>query len=354
MLHFHFQRRDKKEQNRPNKRGDLGGNIQSCRRMNTRLPDHARTLISKYIGFICSSEKMAAERRTRRTLAFLLSLTLSANTATFADDRSPPGTNSNNEAIVPREVIPLFNGRDLSSFYTWLVDFHRDDPQRVFSVVDQVDGTPAIRVSGQHWGGLYTKQKFANYRLMAEFRWGLVTWGGRTTAAKDSGILLHCSGRDGNFLSKTFDGPWMRSYEFQIIEGGVGDLLVLGGYEPDGTVQKYFATASVVNDRDGEPCWDAKGTPKGFEAGRVNWWGRDPDWADKLGYRGRQDAESPGAEWTHIEVVCAGDTLDYFVNGQRVNQATQLSHQSGQLIFQSEGAEIFFRRIELHPLPATK
>lgn len=167
-------------------------------------------------------------------------------------------------------------------------------------------------------------------------------------------MLLHCSGRDGNYLSKTFNGPWMRSYEFQIIEGGVGDLLVLGGYEPDGAIQKYFATATVVNDRDGEPCWDAKGKAKVFETGRVNWWGRDPDWADKLGFRGRQDVESAGGEWTHIEAVCAGDTLDYFVNGKRVNQATQLNHQSGQLIFQSEGAEIFFRRIELHPLSATK
>ncbi len=117
---------------------------------------------------------------------------------------------------------------------------------------------------------------------------------------------------------------------------------------------KYFATAAVTKDRDGEPCWSAQGTTSVFETGRVNWWGRDPDWADKLGYRGQPDVESPGGEWTHIEVVCAGDTLDYFVNGKRVNQASQLSHKSGQLIFQSEGAEIYFRRIELHPLPTTK
>jgi hypothetical protein len=289
-------------------------------------------------------------RRPFALLGFIVSTTV----ATFAVDVPATGSNSDSEVIVPHEVIRLFNGRDLSSFYTWLVDFHREDPHRVFSVVDQVDGAPAIRISGQHFGGLYTKQRFANYRLVAEFRWGLATWGGRTNATKDSGVLLHCSGREGNYLSKTFNGPWMRSYEFQIIEGGVGDLLVLGGYEPDGTIQKYFATATVVNDRDGEPCWDAKGTAKVFETGRVNWWGRDPDWADKLGFRGRQDVESPGGEWTHIEAICSGDTLDYFVNGKRVNQATQLNHKSGQLIFQSEGAEIFFRHIELHPLPAAK
>lgn len=289
-----------------------------------------------------------------RKLIALLALTLSTTVATFAADPPPAASNSDSEVIVPHEVIKLFNGRDLSSFYTWLVDFHRADPDRVFSVVDQVDSAPAIRISGQFFGGLYTKQRFANYRLVAEFRWGLATWGGRTNATKDSGVLVHGSGRDGNYFSKTFNGPWMRSYEFQIIEGGVGDLLVLGGYEPDGTVQKYFATCTVTKDRDSEPCWDAKGEAKVFETGRVNWWGRDPDWADKLGYRGSKDVESAGGEWTQMEAVCENGTLDYFVNGKRVNQATQLSHKSGQLIFQSEGAEIFFRKIELHPLPTAK
>ena len=310
--------------------------------MQTDLPPLAET----HSG----SPNLVSINSSMRKLITVLFITVSSIGTTFATEPAPA---NEGEIIVPHKVIQLFNGHDLSSFYSWLVDFHHMDPHQVFSVVDQVDGAPAIRISGEHFGGLYTKRRFANYRLVAEFRWGLATWGNRTNATKDSGVLLHCSGRDGNYFSKEFNGPWKRSYEFQIIEGGVGDLLVLGGYEPDGTVQKYFATATVVKDRDGEPCWDSKGTAKVFETGRVNWWGRDPDWADTLGYRGRQDVESPGGQWTHIEAVCAGDTLEYFVNGQRVNQATQLSHKSGQLIFQSEGAEIYFRRIELHPLLAT-
>ena len=258
------------------------------------------------------------------------------------------------EVITPKETIVLFNGKDFTNFYTWLVDFHREDPHHVFSVVDQIDGAPAIRISGQFFGGITTRKRYANYRLVAEFRWGLLTWGSRTNATKDSGVLLHCQGRDGAYFSKTFNGPWMRSYEFQIIEGGVGDILVLGSYEPDGSVTKYQLGAKVTKDRDGEPCWDANGELKMFDTGRINWWGRDPDWADTLGFRGKQDVESPAGEWTRMEVVCAGDTLDYFVNGKRVNQASQLSNTEGKLIFQSEGAEIFFRKIELHPLAEKK
>ncbi|MCU0784268.1 MAG: DUF1080 domain-containing protein [Verrucomicrobia bacterium] len=145
-----------------------------------------------------------------RKLITHLALTLSNTIATFAGDPTPAGANAGSEEIIPREVIRLFNGHDLSSFYTQLVDFHREDPHRVFSVVDQVDGAPAIRISGQFFGGLYPKQLFANFRLVAEFRWGLATWGGRTNATKDSGVLLHGTGHDGNYFSKTFNGPWMR------------------------------------------------------------------------------------------------------------------------------------------------
>lgn len=260
----------------------------------------------------------------------------------------------NSKPIVPHEVISLFNGKDLSAFYTWLVDYHREDPLQVFSVVDSLDGAPAIRISGKIYGGLYTRQQYANYRLVAEFRWGLTTWGSRTNATKDSGVVLHCTGPDGNYYSPTFNGPWMRGYEFQIIQGGVGDILVLGGCDPDGSIVKYSATLNTSPDRDGEPIWDPKGEPKVFQTGRINWWGRDVDWKDQLGFRGRQDVESPDGQWTRLEVVCRGATLDYYVNGQRVNHATQLSHQAGQLIFQSEGAEIYFRKIELHPLPAAQ
>ena len=296
-----------------------------------------------------SREMSRKPNLTLRQLAILF-FTLGTSFGAAAADPAADG----GEIITPQETITLFNGKDLSNFYTWLVDFHRADPQRIFAVVDQVDGAPAIRISGQFYGGITTKKRYANYRLIAEFRWGLLTWGNRTNATKDSGILLHCQGRDGAYFSKDFNGPWMRSYEFQIIEGGVGDILVLGSYEPDGSVTKYQLTAMVTRDRDGEPCWDARGEAKVFETGRVNWWGRDPDWADQLGYRGRNDIESPDGQWTQIEVVCAGDTLEYFVNGKLVNKAGGLSHTNGKLIFQSEGAEIFFRRIELHPLVPAK
>ena len=254
------------------------------------------------------------------------------------------------DVITPTETIELFNGKDLTNFYTWLVDHKFEDPDKVFSVVDQIDGAPAIRSSGQHFGGLITKQRYANYHLIAEFRWGLTTWEPRKNRTRDSGILLHSQGPEGNYRPD-FNGPWMRSVEFQIIEGGVGDIILVPGYTKEGQRIAPKLTATVTQDRDGEYVWDPDGEPRTFEGGRINWYGRNPDWKDVLGFRGKQDVEKPAGQWNRLDAFCDGDTVTYLVNGKIVNKGTGSSLVEGKLLFQSEGAEVFFRRIELQPLP---
>lgn len=249
--------------------------------------------------------------------------------------------------ITPVTVIPLFNGRDLSSFVTWLVDFKHEDPDRVFTVVDQIDGAPAIRASGQHLGGLVTKERYANYRLVVEYRWGLATWAPRKDKARDSGILLHCQGAFGNSQAD-FNSPWMRSVEFQIIEGGTGDVILVGGFDEKGG--KRIPTALTTRTDGTLPrVWKPDGQPSRATA-RTNWYGRDPKWTGALGFRGPRDVERPVGEWNRAEITCDGDTLVYVLNGTKVNEGTECNLSEGRLLFQSEGAEILFRRIELHPL----
>lgn len=253
------------------------------------------------------------------------------------------------EVVIPQEKVILFDGENLEGFYTWLVDHHHADPNRVFSVVDQIDGAPAIRVSGEDWGGFATKQSYRDFRLVVEFRWGLLTWGNRKDATRDSGILLHCQGRDGN-TSEDFNGPWMRSVETQIIEGGVADFILVGGFDAKGNRLSPSVNARVKKDRDQEWVYAADGELLELSRGRINWYGRDPDWEDTLGFRGREDVESPYGEWTRIEVISRGSAITNIVNGKVVNVIEKSSFSEGKIMFQSEGAEVFFRRIELHPL----
>ena len=251
--------------------------------------------------------------------------------------------------ITPRETIVLFNGRDLTNFYTWEAKHGREDPDKVFTVVDQIDGAPAIRMSGQHYGGIVTKQRYKNYRLVAEFRWGDVTWEPRKNRTRDSGILLHCQGEDGNY-QKDFKAPWMRSVEYQFIEGGTGDLIIVGGYDRGGTEPIYPKLRAKVTP--GTKLWNPEGTLTEFGRGknRVDWRYKDPQWKDVLGFRGARDVEKPVGQWNRVEVVCDEGSLSYFLNGEKVNEMQDSTFTEGSILFQSEAAEIFFRTIELHPL----
>ena len=252
-------------------------------------------------------------------------------------------------AIAPRNTVALFNGKDLSNFYTWLAPHGREDPDKVFTVVDQIDGAPAIRMSGQHYGGIVTKERYTNYRLVTEFRWGTITWEPRLLKTRDSGILFHCQGEDGNY-AKDFRAPWLRSVEYQIIEGGTGDIIIVGGYDRGGTESIYPTLKATVTP--GTKIWNPVGVVAEFGRGknRVDWGEKDPQWKDVPGFRGARDAEKPVGEWNRIEVICDGGSLTYFLNGRMVNAVTDCSVREGKLLFQSEAAEIFFRKIELHPL----
>ncbi len=266
----------------------------------------------------------------------------------------PAGKNNvhaqGSQVITPGEPISLFNGEDFTGFYTWLEGgIGYKDPNRVFSVVDNIDGAPAIRVSGEDWGGFVTEKAYSNYHLIVEFRWGNITYGDRMFKAMDSGILLHAEGRDGN-TEQEYDGAWMRSVEYQLIEGGTGDVILVGGYNLSGEFITPSIKASVKNDYNGQFFWSEEGDIREFERGRINWYGRDPDWKDVLGFRGIQDVEKPVGEWNRAEIIADGNSLIYMLNGVVVNEGFDSDLKEGKIMFQSEGAEVFFRRIELMPL----
>jgi Domain of Unknown Function (DUF1080) len=228
-----------------------------------------------------------------------------------------------------------FNGKDLSGFYTFTRWNHYKDPNHVFSVQDGM-----IRVSGEEPGGLATRETFSNYHLIAEWKWGTRTYPPRRYRARNSGIMVHCIGQDGDALA-----CWMQSIECQLIEGGSGDLIVAPGHGKPPSL-----TSEVRIGRDGQSYYQKGSQRKTIERFRFNWWGRDPDWKDVLGFRGTQDVEKPVGEWNRMEVICDGDSIRCFLNGILVNEAIKSSQTSGKILLQSEGAEVFFRKLEVRPL----
>jgi hypothetical protein len=212
------------------------------------------------------------------------------------------------------KVIQLIKGNDLSPFYTFLRDFGANkDPDQVFTMTNGV-----LRISGQHYGYLATRQtNFANYKLVTEFKWGEKTWPPREKNARDGGVLVHFVGKD---------QVWPKSIEAQIIEGGTGDILVVNG--------AYLTVDGVT---------------KGPNIARFDRPGRNP-WKDELGFRGPNEIEKPTGEWNTMEVLCDKDKVAVFVNGHKTLEGTNASPTSGKILLQSEGAEILFRRLDIHLL----
>ncbi|MGH9719872.1 MAG: 3-keto-disaccharide hydrolase [Bryobacteraceae bacterium] len=208
--------------------------------------------------------------------------------------------------------IRLLNGKDLSGFDIYLQKQGMNkDPDRVFQVEKG-----QVHVSGTDYGYIITKQDYENYYLMVEFRWGPGTHPPRKDKARDSGVLYHVSGEN---------KIWPRSVEFQMIEGGTGDIIMVGN-----------ASATV------------KGVTK--DRGRFDRYGKGP-WKDVAGYRDPvRELEKPFGEWNRIEMWAIGDSARYHVNGVLANEASALSDRRGKLVFQTEGAELFFRKIELRPI----
>jgi hypothetical protein len=198
--------------------------------------------------------------------------------------------------------IPLFNGKDLTGFYTYTpADGVNKNIGKEFSVEDNI-----LHFAGEKMGYISTTDSYKNYYLRVVFRWGDKKYGSRTKSPRDSGILYH-------FPEGVNDKLWPTSIEYQIQENDCGDYWCVGGTNADspntskmeGTQKRIIRTANH---------------------------------------------ERPIPKWNTAEIICIDNKSEHYVNGHLVNQATNLSVSEGKILFQLEGAEIYYKTIELIPL----
>jgi hypothetical protein len=242
------------------------------------------------------------------------------------------------EPIVPREVTPLFNGKNLDGFTTWLKESKRDDPKKVFRVTDG-----QIHITGEGFGYLATEKPYKDYRVVVEYKWGKNTDGGKFV--RNSGVLLHGTGPDGGA-----NGTWMSCVECQLAQGCCGDLIVIRGKDEKDATIPVTITSDVVLGTDKRPRWSPGGEKTVF-TNRQLWWNKhDPEFKELLDTRGKNDVESALGEWTKVECVCDGATITVFVNGVKVNHAYDVYPAAGKVMLQVEGFELYVRKFELQPL----
>jgi hypothetical protein len=239
----------------------------------------------------------------------------------------------------------LFNGKDLTGWDTYLGPKYdtilkkRDttpiglniDPAHVFSVVE-MNGEKVIRISGENFGGISTTAEFENYHLQLQFKWGQLKWAPRKTGKRDSGLMYDAVGPHG-----ADGGNWMRSHEFQIQEGDCGDYWGCAGATSDIKAKKNPEKLYVYN-KNGELLSFGISSPNGRRVVKY------------------PDSEKPSGEWNTIDLYCFGNTSIHMVNGvinmvlhnsRQIDSGKELPLNRGKIQIQSEGAEIFYRNIQI-------
>jgi hypothetical protein len=167
-------------------------------------------------------------------------------------------------------------------------------------------------------------------------KWGEKKWSGNPEELRNSGLLFHGTGEFGKGL-----GVWKSSHECQLMETMFGDSYRMGD-----TFCRIAASRPENSDRF---VYDPEAVPvevgEGREAGKI--------------VSKNTMAEKPHGEWNRIELICFEDTAIHIING-KVNMMLTGSHLEkngssvplvkGVIQLQSEGSEVFFRKIEIRKI----
>jgi len=209
----------------------------------------------------------------------------------------------------------------------------------VFTVVMQ-EGEPVLRISGEIYGCVFTKQDFSNYDLKLKVKWGKKKWVPRLDEPLDSGILYNSQGECGVDYWRS----WMLSQEFQVSEhqkgNAMGDFWCIANSTADITAAYNKTQDTLRYNPAAAPVQMGKG--KGFCQAAANY-------------------EVPNGEWNELELISVNGKSVHLVNGHVVmalnnsgyminGQRQPLTH--GKIQLQSEAAEVFYKNIMIKPLTA--
>jgi hypothetical protein len=218
-----------------------------------------------------------------RFLTVLLVMLIAVSTSAQTKSKKPAKTPKKPKT----ETVQLFNGKDLSN-WTFKLRDASVDPMKVFSVQNGV-----IRITGDPFGYMRTKDVYSDYTLHVEWRY--------PGEASNSGVFVH---------AQLPDTIWLKCFECQLQAGNAGDFVCMGG-----------ANMNEQSDK-------SKRVVKKMAA----------------------SSEKPVGEWNTMEVICKASTIEVFVNSVLQNRATGISDSKGHICLQSEGKNIEFRNVFLTKL----
>ena len=211
------------------------------------------------------------------------------------------------------------------------------DPLNVFSTA-YIDDTLEVKVSGEIFGGINTRESFENYHLKLQFKWGFKRWPPRALKRRDSGLLYHCYGEHGAFWQ-----TWKACMEYQIQEFDIGDYIGLAG-----PTAKFYGYEL-----------DKKSKHNKHDMGSVYFDPRVDSVLDTDAYTNALvENDEPLGNWNQLDLYVLGDEAVHVVNGelaffaQDIRDANNKPLTKGQIQLQSEAAEVYFKNMKIRQIEA--
>jgi hypothetical protein len=235
--------------------------------------------------------------------------------------------------------IPLFNGRNLDGWYTFLQKHGKNsDPDHVVTIKDGAihlyndanDGDQVVM------GYIATEKEHANYHLRLQYRWGAKKFAPRYKLKRDAGLYYHIIGPD---------AVWPRSLQYQIQQTDAGDLIALHGFTLDTWIDSKTRDAAEPTYQDPE---------RGGEPRVLGGKGKS--------YQKRQPGDFEVDGWNVVEVIARADSTIHLLNGHVANQGRNIRLVSpekpgesqpitrSRIALEIEAAELYFRNVELRNL----
>ncbi|HEY5918854.1 MAG TPA: DUF1080 domain-containing protein [Chryseolinea sp.] len=198
----------------------------------------------------------------------------------------------------------LFNGHDLSGWYTDVPDLDKDSTLRSPFIVRD-----SFLVSlGTPGGHLITDSIFKNYRLEVEYRFAGVPG--------NCGVLVHAS------TPRALYQMFPKSIEVQMMHENAGDFWCI------------VEDISV-------PDMEQRRGPK-------NEWGITEGKQRRI-LNLTDGSEKAVGDWNTMIIECVGSDVKVWVNGDLVNHGSNATADHGQIALQAEGSEVEFRKILIAP-----
>jgi len=208
----------------------------------------------------------------------------------------------------------------------------------VFSMI-QENGQPVLKVSGEIYGCVFTKEAYENYHLKLKVKWGIKKWEPRKDKLLDAGVIYHSQGPAG----ADYWRAWMLGQELQIMEGHMGDYWSIANSAID--VKAFMSEGSmsaVASER--QPF-----LPMGAGTGNTGLCMRSAD------------HETTDGGYTTIELICFDGKSLHIVNGHVVMILANSRYwdgkayqplTKGKIQLQSEAAEVYYKEVQIRKLTA--